>query len=119
DLRAADGADEGGRDGGAGKNRAADLEAVVVGDHQDLVEPDRAPGLSRLGEELHVEDVAGRDAILLATTLNHCVHERCSESRQQRRVDGETYHRSPPRSNPRLPASWLARLLLEYPRIML
>jgi hypothetical protein len=55
-----------------GHDRGADLDAIVVREHQHLVERD---GFARLACELGDRDgVLGGDAILLAAGLDHCEH---------------------------------------------
>src|SRR5882724_3934947 len=85
DLGAADGPHQGGADQRALDQRAAHPEAplALAADHEDAVETDRVPVTGR--NELDVEHVSGGHPVLLATTLDHCVHKRSSPSQTKTR----------------------------------
>src|SRR6478752_7602773 len=72
DLRAAGVLHHLAQHGCARDERRPDFGAVVVGDHQNLVERDSGARLSF--ERGNGNDIIGGDAILLAAGLDHCEH---------------------------------------------
>src|SRR5258708_14731903 len=115
DLRPLRLAHQGGDDQGALDHRLAERHRIAA-DCQDALELHRSALLGvrgfqgRRAQQLDVEDVAGLDAVLLSTTLDHCEHRHALQGSHPRAGDGRTYHGTKDPSTRR--PSWVTRFAL-------